>query len=283
MTTSRVLAYQGRPVLVATRHGKADPLQRPFGRCLGVNLWSPADLDTDRFGTFSGEVARPGSPEAMLHAKIQLARAEYDAPLALASEGSYGPHPWLPGAALGQEWLLWQDAEQNLTVMEQLWTLRVHYGAYDVSSVAELRPAMQRCGWPQLALTLATSQPGLPVYKALRDLSEIEQCWQQLQAASGSAVVVATDMRAHLHPGRQRAIGRLGARLAHRLACSCPACGRPGFGRWQWQHGLPCADCDSPTSQRWRRWLRCDHCGHGQPQSAVATSADPRWCPRCNP
>lgn len=276
-------SYRGQPVLVATRHGKEQPLQRPLGRALGVTLWAPVELDTDSFGTFSGEVARPGPPEQMLLAKIELARRSHGAPLALASEGSYGPHPWLPGAALGQEWLLWHDADNQLQVLEQLWTLRVHYGAYQVNSAAELQPALQRCGWPQLAITLNAQQPGLPVFKALRDHGEIERCWQQLHHASGGAVVVATDMRAHLHPGRQRAIGRLGARLAHRLASRCPACQQPGFGRWQWQDGLPCADCDSPTNQRWRRWLCCDHCGHRQPQPPLASAADPRWCPRCNP
>ena len=55
--------FSGRTLAVATRHGKERAIAPPFleGLPLAQVVVVP-DLDTDRFGTFSGEVERRLSP-----------------------------------------------------------------------------------------------------------------------------------------------------------------------------------------------------------------------------
>jgi len=43
-------------------HGKERVFARPLRVALGLELVVPEGLDTDRLGTFSGEVERVGSP-----------------------------------------------------------------------------------------------------------------------------------------------------------------------------------------------------------------------------
>ena len=46
--------YAGRPVALATCHGKERVLRRPFRAGLGVEIMVASGFDTDSLGTFSG-------------------------------------------------------------------------------------------------------------------------------------------------------------------------------------------------------------------------------------
>jgi hypothetical protein len=65
--------YRGRLIAVGTRHGKQHQFAPAFRALLGADLVTPADLDTDRFGAFTGEVARRGSAAQAARAKARLA------------------------------------------------------------------------------------------------------------------------------------------------------------------------------------------------------------------
>ncbi|MBM3504468.1 MAG: hypothetical protein FJX65_11400 [Alphaproteobacteria bacterium] len=54
--------YRQRRAVLATMHGKERVFARPLRVALGLELVVPEGLDTDRLGTFSGEVERVGSP-----------------------------------------------------------------------------------------------------------------------------------------------------------------------------------------------------------------------------
>ena len=79
-------------------HGKQIALQETFA-AIGVKLKLPADLDTDQFGTFSGEVPRRGTMEEAARAKLATAMRETGISAGLVSEGAYGAHPVIPFAA----------------------------------------------------------------------------------------------------------------------------------------------------------------------------------------
>ena len=85
--------------MVATKHGKEKVIAPILERSLGVKVLSTTNLDTDRFGTFSGEVERKGTPLEVARAKCEAALKLTGADLAVASEGSFGPHPELFFAA----------------------------------------------------------------------------------------------------------------------------------------------------------------------------------------
>lgn len=103
--------YLGLRVAVGSRHGKQDQIAPAFRAALGAHLVTPPDLDTDRFGTFSGETPRSMGAAEAARGKAALAMAATDLPRGLASEASYGP---LPGGWSGhQEILLFCDTVQG--------------------------------------------------------------------------------------------------------------------------------------------------------------------------
>ena len=52
------MPYRDCRIAVGTRHGKETQFTRAFEAVLSAHLVTPPDLDTDRFGTFSGEIPR---------------------------------------------------------------------------------------------------------------------------------------------------------------------------------------------------------------------------------
>jgi hypothetical protein len=84
--------FQGRSLVVATMHGKESVIGPLLQQSLGVNVATAAGLNTDTFGTFSGEVERTVSPIAAARLKCDAAQALTGASLVLASEGSFGAH-----------------------------------------------------------------------------------------------------------------------------------------------------------------------------------------------
>jgi len=59
---SATTAHAGQVIAFGTRHGKEDQVALAFAAVLRAEVVSPPDLDTDQFGTFSGETSRTLSP-----------------------------------------------------------------------------------------------------------------------------------------------------------------------------------------------------------------------------
>lgn len=149
--------YRGRRVVFGTRHGKEQQAAGPFAAILGAEIVAPPDLDTDRFGTFSGEVPRTLTPVAAARAKARLALDATGERLALASEASYGPLPGVgwPGH---EELLLFVDAERGIEVVEVHRAPGVPGRTATVRNLAELDHALEVA--LDGALTLAADFPG---------------------------------------------------------------------------------------------------------------------------
>ena len=103
-------------VALGTMHGKEAVIAPPLA-ALGVTVVL-AEVETDRFGTFSGEVARTGSMIEAARAKAQAAIAATGLPVGLASEGAYGPHPHFSFLPFGRELLVWLDIRTGQEVVE---------------------------------------------------------------------------------------------------------------------------------------------------------------------
>lgn len=272
-------------VALGTMHGKAAAIAPPFA-ALGIALEVPAGLDTDQFGTFSGEVARAGTMEQAARAKAKAAVALTGLPVGVASEGAYGPHPVIPFLALGQEMLLWHDAATGREIVEVLRDDRPTYDQALVASVGEVEGFLARIAFPEVAVVVAGEGASRPLAKGLTEARGVERAVAEAIALSDSGrAMVTTDMRAHLNPRRMAVIGDLAAQLVARLARTCPACAAPGWGRLRVEAGLPCADCGTPTALPRTEILGCTACGAEAAQSFPAAPdwADPGQCPMCNP
>ena len=66
------MRYRGKQAVLATKHGKEAALRRPICTALGMHLTVPLDFDTDKLGTFSGEIERVRSAKDSAIRKARL-------------------------------------------------------------------------------------------------------------------------------------------------------------------------------------------------------------------
>lgn len=280
------MPYAGRTVALGTRHGKERAFAPPLLRRLGLSV-TVADLDTDRLGTFSGEVERVASPRDTVVTKARLAAEAAGLPLGLASEGSFGPHPSLPWLAMGHELACFLDLERGLALVESRASLRTNFGHATGRTPAEVAGFLARARFPGHAIIARPNAGPLhPLSKGVRDLPSLDAAMAAAAAASPDGLArVETDMRAHLNPTRLGEIRKVAARLARRLATPCPACASPGFGPDRVVPGLPCGWCGEPTPAPLGLSWGCPACGHAElrPLPRQPALADPGQCPGCNP
>ncbi len=276
--------YRGRLIAVGTRHGKQRQFAPAFRTILGAALVTPRDLDTDRLGTFTGEVVRTESAVHAARAKTRLAMDATGLPYGLASEASYGV---LPGGWCGhEEILLFCDDVLGIEVLVGNRTASVPGLSHRVADAADL-PAAILAGLPDQALTVRPWVPGpdggtAPV-KGITDDAALSAAVAAAAARSAEGLaVVEPDLRAHRNPSRRRVLTRLAETLAARLATACPGCDAPGFGRVGAEPGLPCRLCGTPTPLLHNEIHGCAACPH-QMTRPVPGGADPAVCPSCNP
>ena len=284
-STSEGSPYRGQTIAIGTRHGKQHQFHPAFSAVLGAVLYTPPDLDTDRFGTFAGEVRRTGTALDAARAKARLAMTVTGLPYGLASEASYGP---LPGGWFGhEEVLLFSDDRRGIEVVEGYRTLSVPGTAHRVCDECEIPTALLD-GLPDQALIVRPCHgdrpvAGAPIVKGVTDIATLRTALAAAVAHSPDGVaLVEPDLRAHHNPSRRRVLRRLAETLARRLATPCPACTAPGFGRVDAEPGLPCRACGTPTPLAGNEIHACAACEHraGRPAGDLA---DPRDCPHCNP
>jgi hypothetical protein len=269
--------YRGRRAVLATRHGKEQAVAPAFLDALGLDVIVPEGLDTDSLGTFTGEVARTGSMRETALRKARMGMSAAGLPLAIASEGSFGPHPVIPFLPAGHEVLVFIDAERGFEIFEEQLTEQTNYAALDVTPGVDIEAFLLQAGFPQHALVVRT---GETVTKGVTSRDDLERL-----LAGESPVHLATDMRAHMNPTRMAAIMQLAGRLARRVAAACPSCGAPGFGTLRAVRGLPCEDCGAPTQLVDHVVDGCALCLHelSRPRPDGRLTATPAECPECNP
>lgn len=278
--------YAGRRAVLATMHGKEAAVAPAFREIAGIGVTGARGIDTDRLGTFTGEVARTGSVEETALAKARLGMAATGETLGIASEGSYGPHPQVPFLAAGVEHLVFVDEERGLVVRETLVDEAPVYDHAVIGSVLELEPVLWRLGFPDHAVTVRPNDGVQVARKGIRERPDLREAvaWAVALSADGRAFLQ-TDMRAHMNPTRMAAIGRLAARLARRLLQVCPSCRAPGFGAVGVERGLPCALCGEPTGMVRAELHGCAACGYSEarPRPDGRVEAEAGSCPACNP
>jgi len=256
---------------------------------LGVEVRVPPNFDTDAFGSFTREIARPGTQRATARLKAQKALELTGETLAIASEGSFGPHPavpWLPG---NRELVLLWDSANDLEIVGEALTTETNHAWATVKSVAEAQSFAQKAGFPEHGLVVMThpqTQMAEEIVKGITTPEQLVETVTQFLAVSENGTVhLETDMRACFNPTRMRAIAQATADLVSKAQQRCPQCSRPGFAIATQHPGLPCAWCGRPTSLIRSVVYRCCGCDFLQekPYPQGVTTADPTYCDTCNP
>ena len=136
--------FNGRQLLIATRHGKEQVIRPILENSLSVHCIISSDIDTDLFGTFTGELPRKDSPVETLRKKCLYAMEQTGADLAVASEGSFGQHPQLYMLSANEEWMIIVDKRNQLEIIARELSAYTNFSGQYVHSREELEQFAQK-------------------------------------------------------------------------------------------------------------------------------------------
>ncbi|MFY7991145.1 MAG: DUF6671 family protein [Fluviicola sp.] len=278
--------FRGRHITIATKHGKEKALAPLVSTLLQAIPKTFDQLDTDQFGTFSGETERTGSPIEVLRAKTRLAQELCGDRRFIVSEGSFGPHPASPFITANEEWLLYTDFDLNHEVLVRSLSVETNYKQHAVKSIQELEQVIQSTDFPNNGLILIAKEQG-EIREVIKDLVDTEALIASYAAFNNryNDIIVQTDMRAHKNTLRMKHIELTAIKLINRMLSTCPACHFPGFGAVSADKGLPCKYCQAPTNAILAENWSCSNCQYTTKKFFPdgLKYADPGICSFCNP
>lgn len=277
--------FKGRSLLIATKHEKEKIISPIFENELGVNCFVSKNMDTDLLGTFTGEVERKFDPITTARQKCEMAMELTNADLAIASEGSFGPHPSMFFVNADEEILLFIDKKNNLEIIVKELSTSTNFNASTINSLRELKIFANKVGFPSHGLILRPSKEHLKgIYKGITSWIRLIDAYNYL-INHYETVYIETDMRAMYNPTRRGVIEIAANKLVEKIKSTCPACKTPGFGITGLKEGLPCSACKTPTRSVLSHVYTCQKCNYEQCKDYPydKTEEDPMYCDQCNP
>jgi hypothetical protein len=277
--------FRDRRLVIATKHAKEQAIAPVLEAELGVSCITPNDLDTDLLGTFTGEVERRLDPVSAAREKCRQAMDATGLDLAVASEGSFGPHPVMVFVPGGEELLVLVDRANDLELVVRDVSAATNFATAEIREESELESFAENAQFPSHALILRRARDSAEaIHKGIHERGELLQVFRDLRSRF-ETVFVETDMRAQHNPTRMAAIGDAARRLAELAKSACPQCGAPGFTITDVIRGLPCELCGLPTNGVSRNVLSCRRCGYAEDvrHPNGKTAEDPMYCEFCNP
>jgi hypothetical protein len=275
--------YSGRTAHLVTQHRKALIVAPEFQQILNLKV-DEVNLDTDKLGTFSGDVERVGSPRETVLAKARMAREESGATLLLASEGTIGADPFIPFINTDRELFAFIDVELNIELVEFIRSTEIIAKRIEVNQDTDFTNFLLESDFPRHHLILKASQN--PVTVIAKGINSIERL--NLELAKGfrdySALTLENDFRAHCSPSRQVNIAAVARKIAKRLSQTCPSCEAPGWGVVDYRRGVECDLCGELSSEAIRNEiLGCTKCPYRIDEKVMSEKLDPANCNLCNP
>ncbi|MFW5748984.1 MAG: DUF6671 family protein [Chloroflexota bacterium] len=244
-------------------------------------------IDTDRFGSFTGEIARIATQQATAIRKAHAAMEISGCNLGLASEGSFTPHPELPLLTHNVELVVLVDGQNNWVLEGWASSLETPAVQRRVYSMGEAHAFAEQVGFPAQGLVAryATNDTRHMV-KGINNAGQLTDVVNTMLVAQGGAgIVLETDLRAHMNPKRMTVIRAAAVALAQNALRICPVCAAPGVRPVETVPGLPCEWCEAPTALPLAAVYGCVRCDYRNtlyyPDGQRA--APPGRCPYCNP
>jgi hypothetical protein len=277
--------FNGECVFFATKHSKEKVLA-PLLEQLGLKCIR-SDVDTDVFGTFSGEVERAGGVRETLRLKTSAAAtANPAARFLLASEGSFGPHPFIGFVQSDHEALLFADRKLNTEVYVEEISLETNHSEIEFGPSDDLYSFLKQIGFPEHGIIVKPKGRRDIVFKNLQTFQSVEQAITNASLVSADQkVILSTDMRANFNPTRMKVIEKVGLKLIESLNSFCLECQTPGFAISKGLPGLPCEECGEPSPISKDVLWSCVKCTYtelkARPDGVVAIPA--AECEFCNP
>ncbi len=277
--------FKGRKAVIATKHKKDTVIAPIFEKELGLICIIPEELNTDLLGTFSGEIERVDDPVTTLRKKCIMAIEATGISLAIANEGSFGPHPTIFFAQANDELVMLLDQENNIEIIAREISTETNFNGAEIKSEEELLGFARQIGFPSHGIILKPAKNNYSlIFKNNPSAEELIQHFNTLINTFGTAYAE-TDMRAMNNPTRMKNIEKATEKLVTKAKSVCPKCNTPGFDVYEAIKGLPCLMCGLPTNSTLKHILVCQKCNfqaekmypNGKQQE------DPQFCDFCNP
>jgi len=277
--------FKGRKLLIATKHGKEKVIAPIVENALSVLCFTSSNFDTDQLGTFTGEIERRLDPLSTARNKCRDAMSMYNFDLGIASEGSFGPHPFIPFIPANEEILIFLDAKNKLEISVSVLSTDTNYHGQEVRTEQELLDIASRAEFPSHKLIIRKSKVECKdMIKGLGDWGQLLTAFRE-RVAKHETIYVETDMRAMNNPTRLSVIERATKDLVDKINSRCPHCNMPGYGVTNTVTGLPCSTCKTPTKSILSHVYQCSHCAYTTENKypEQKTMEDPKYCDVCNP
>ncbi|MBW4670982.1 MAG: hypothetical protein KME60_27050 [Cyanomargarita calcarea GSE-NOS-MK-12-04C] len=281
--------FTNRIAVLATMHQKERVISPIFEPELGIKIIVPANLNTDVFGTFTREIKRPGNQIEAAKLKAQKALLVTGEKLAIASEGSFGPHPSIPYISCNREVVVFLDKENNLEIIGEEFSSDTNHNHVVVESLEQAYKFAQQIGFPEHGLIVTFQELPKNRNEIIKGITTEEKLQEAvnfvLKNSLDGKAHIETDMRAHYNPTRMVNIAKATRDLVSKINSQCPNCSTPGFEITQRSKGLPCGGCYLPTSLTLTVIYQCKKCSFSQEKlfPDEREFADPAQCMYCNP
>ncbi|MBD2298966.1 DUF6671 family protein [Nostoc sp. FACHB-190] len=281
--------FSNRVGIIATMHHKEKVIAPLLEQELNLKTIVPSNFNTDDFGTFTREIKRPGTQIAAAKLKAETALKLTGETIAIASEGSFVPHPMVPYIYSNREVVLLLDKENELEIIGEEFSIETNFNHQTVASLQEAEHFAQKIGFPEHGLVVSWEDKAnncREIVKGIITAAKLQETITiALNNSVNSQVNLETDMRALYNPTRMNNIEKATLNLLTKIKSLCPQCSAPGFAITEKIAGLPCEMCSMPTSLTLSVIYQCQKCGfkqeklfpHGQ------EFADPAQCMYCNP
>lgn len=145
--------YHARRAVLSTKHDKLPLVGPPLARHVGLIVHA-VPVDTDRLGTFTGDIARTGSPWDTAVAKARLGMSAARCSIGIASEGSIGPHPSAPFINAVFELVVLVDDELGIVIGETEVSVDIIVVSADVTAEEDVEDLLRRGRFPAHGMTV---------------------------------------------------------------------------------------------------------------------------------
>jgi Domain of unknown function (DUF6671) len=283
--TGMITCYSDKRVALLTQHGKEQVIAPVLGSALGCRVERVAGYDTDLLGTFTRETPRAGTQIEAARKKARIGMELSGLPLGLASEGSFGPDPFVAMLPVNVEMLVFVDDERDIEVIGVVQG-KANFSHLLAADWAAAQSFARRSDFPEHHLVVRPEgEEDRRIRKGIASWAALEAAFAEaLKQSANGRVFLETDVRAHANPTRQENIRLAATDLAKKLCSRCPACGTPGFWLVERVTGLPCEDCGAPTRETRAEIHGCLKCAHRLTRERSEQQfADSRRCDYCNP
>ena len=264
-------------------HGKEKVIGAKMKDVFEISSSIDKDFNTDKFGTFSGEIERVVSPYDSALKKCLAANRDYNADLVVSSEGSF--FMTYGFVSTNHEFLLLKDFKNDLEIKAEFVTHDTNFNGQLFTEIKDLDDFLDRSKFPSHALVLRPRSDSFQrMDKGVNDIVLLEKLMKSYIAEFGS-VYLETDMRAMYNPTRMLSISIATDKLVSKMKSECPNCSVPGFDVKKVEAGLPCELCLNPTKGVKQHVYECEKCSFSKnvfyPNSK--SFQDPMYCDVCNP